>query len=57
MRTYWHQALDDLPDGVRTALPSPIKLGVRAVGWLENEVREWIAMRIEMSRPSPAGKL
>jgi prophage regulatory protein len=30
--------------------PPPINLGVRAVGWLENEINEWIENRIQDSR-------
>jgi hypothetical protein len=30
--------------------PQRIKLGERAVGWLESEVREWLAARIDASR-------
>lgn len=28
--------------------PKPISLGARAVGWLENEIQEWLAARIEI---------
>jgi prophage regulatory protein len=34
--------------------PQRIKLGQRAVGWLESEVRDWLATRIETSRGNPA---
>jgi len=27
--------------------PKPIKLGARAVGWLESEIEEWLQARIE----------
>jgi prophage regulatory protein len=30
--------------------PQRIKLSERAVGWLEREVQEWLAQRIESSR-------
>jgi prophage regulatory protein len=30
--------------------PQRIKLGERAVGWLEREVQEWLVQRIEISR-------
>jgi prophage regulatory protein len=30
--------------------PTPIKLGGRAVGWLESEVDAWLSDRIEQSR-------
>ena len=30
--------------------PQRIELGERAVGWLESEVRDWLATRIETSR-------
>jgi prophage regulatory protein len=32
--------------------PSRIRLGLRAVGWIEGEVQEWLAIRIESSRGS-----
>jgi len=28
--------------------PRPIKLGARAVGWLENEIEAWLAGRMEI---------
>ena len=30
--------------------PKPIPLGARAVGWVEAEVRDWIATRIQIAR-------
>lgn len=30
--------------------PKPIKLSTRSVGWLEDEVDEWIEQRIEATR-------
>ena len=30
--------------------PRPVSLGARAVGWIETEVEEWIALQIEASR-------
>ena len=35
--------------------PSQVKLGVRAVGWIESEIDEWIAAQIENSRTVPGG--
>ena len=35
--------------------PQRIKLGERAVGWLESEVRDWLARRIETSRGNQRG--
>jgi prophage regulatory protein len=35
--------------------PQRIKLGERAVGWLESEVRDWLASRIETSRSNQRG--
>ena len=32
------------------ASPEPVRLGSRAVGWIESEVDEWIRRRIEESR-------
>lgn len=31
--------------------PAPIKIGPRASAWVESEVADWIAARIEASRP------
>ena len=42
--------------------PHRIKIGMRAVGWIESEVQAWLAQRIEESRspvkrsPSPASR-
>jgi prophage regulatory protein len=30
--------------------PKPLNLGARAVAWLESDIDEWIASRIEKSR-------
>ena len=30
--------------------PAPIKLGSRAVGWLESDIENWIESRIEQSQ-------
>ena len=35
--------------------PQRIKLGERAVGWLESEVRDWLATRIATSRCNQRG--
>jgi prophage regulatory protein len=32
--------------------PHRIKIGVRAVGWIESEVEAWLAHRVQGSRPS-----
>lgn len=32
--------------------PTPVSLGGRAVGWVESEVQDWLARRIEASRKS-----
>lgn len=32
------------------AFPKPVPLGLRAVGWLESEVSDWIAERINVTR-------
>lgn len=33
--------------------PKPIKLGLRASGWLESEINSWLADRIAQSRNDP----
>jgi len=33
--------------------PRRIKIGARAVVWLEEEVRAWVAQRVESCRSSP----
>lgn len=30
--------------------PAPISLGARAVGWLEEDVNNWLAEKVEASR-------
>ena len=30
--------------------PKPISLGGRAVGWLESDINQWLADRVELSR-------
>lgn len=30
--------------------PRPVRIGVRAVGWVESEIADWIASRIAASR-------
>ena len=32
------------------SFPAPVSLGGRAVGWIEVEVNDWLAKRIEASR-------
>jgi prophage regulatory protein len=32
------------------SFPAPVSLGGRAVGWIETEVNDWLAKRIEASR-------
>jgi prophage regulatory protein len=32
------------------SFPKPVNLGVRAVGWIEAEISEWLAQRIDASR-------
>ena len=32
------------------SFPPPVSLGGRAVGWVEAEVNDWLAQRIEASR-------
>lgn len=36
--------------------PTPIRLGGRAVGWVEAEIDEWLNRQIENSRDSDAGR-
>jgi prophage regulatory protein len=39
-------------DAVRAGtFPPPVRLGARAIGWVESEVEAWIASRIAASRP------
>lgn len=33
--------------------PKPVRLGTRAIGWLESDIEQWIASRVEDSRPLP----
>jgi prophage regulatory protein len=34
--------------------PKPVSLGGRAVGWLEEEIQEWLQRQIEASRKAAA---
>lgn len=34
--------------------PQRVKIGHRAVGWVESEVAQWVAERIRASRSAPA---
>jgi prophage regulatory protein len=34
----------------REEFPRPVRLGARAVGWLESEIEEWIRQRVKFSR-------
>jgi prophage regulatory protein len=34
--------------------PKPVKLGGRAVGWVQTEVQEWLQRQIEASRTTAA---
>jgi prophage regulatory protein len=34
--------------------PKPVRLGKRAVGWLESEIQEWLQRRIDASRKPAA---
>ncbi len=35
--------------------PERVKIGTRAVGWLEREVHAWLTKRIEISRGKSSG--
>lgn len=37
------------------SFPSPVSLGGRAVGWVEEDVDEWIVTKIEESRVNDHG--
>jgi prophage regulatory protein len=30
--------------------PRPVRLGLRAVGWLESEIEAWVLRQVELSR-------
>lgn len=34
----------------KSTFPAPVKIGPRAVGWVESEIDDWIAERIRESR-------
>jgi prophage regulatory protein len=33
--------------------PQPVKLGTRAVGWVESEIQKWIKRRIDARQSTP----
>jgi prophage regulatory protein len=37
--------------------PQRVKIGVRAVGWLDMEVNDWLIKRIALSRAPPIGNI
>jgi prophage regulatory protein len=37
----------------RAEFPRPVQLGVRAVGWLESEIEDWLRERVKQSRKLP----
>lgn len=40
----------------QSVFPAPIQLGGRSVGWLESDIDEWIAARVEESRMAKEGQ-
>ncbi len=40
----------------KSSFPTPISLGGRAVGWLENEIEDWLTKNIESSRKPTNGE-
>lgn len=38
----------------RGTFPPPIRLGRRSVGWLSDEVQNWIAERVAATRTTPS---
>lgn len=36
--------------------PKPINLGLRSVGWLENEIDEWVLSRVEKRDQHPKNR-
>lgn len=36
--------------------PAPIKLGMRAVGWLSSDIDEWLSRKVEESQQHPSKK-
>ena len=38
----------------RSAFPKPIRVGERAVGWLESEIDTWLATQVAASRATTA---
>lgn len=51
------QSRSTIYDRIRQGVfPAPISLGSRSVGWLESDIDEWIAARVEESRMAKAGQ-
>lgn len=44
------------PGDYDPTFPRPVRLGARAVGWIESEIDEWLAARIERSRAMGGGQ-
>ena len=39
------------------SFPKPVSLGGRAVGWIEEEIDDWLNQQIDASRPASAGEV
>ncbi|MBL4753708.1 MAG: AlpA family phage regulatory protein [Flavobacteriales bacterium] len=49
-RSYAHHLASQVDSKGKPKFPRPIKLGLRASGWLESEISDWIDQRIKASR-------
>lgn len=38
------------PGDYDPTFPKPVKIGIRAVGWVESEVEAWVAAQVDKSR-------
>lgn len=47
-------SLNDYQMEAERRFPKRVKIGTRAVGWLEGEVQAWLVNRIEASRAQTA---
>lgn len=54
-RSAVYERINPLSPRYDPAFPKPIKLGAKAVGWLESEIDSWIESRISATRNTISG--
>ena len=53
-KTFIYEMLDRESPSYDPAFPKQVRIGARAVGWVEAEIAAWIEARIAQSRQAPS---